>query len=181
MKNIHKINQHIYITNDEEIKEGDWMIRGNEQPTLVTPNFFWDFGVRYYKIILTTKPFQSEEKGYLIHCPDNEVLEEPKQLTDLEIAIKLEEIQREEPKQETKEEPDYEKIKQALIEFRKTPMTFVPDERMYSEEDLKEAYFSAISSTGEGWNGEYANGNNPNIEEKFKEGFDEWFNKFKNK
>jgi hypothetical protein len=47
-------NQNIYITSDEEIKEGDWMIRGNEQPTLVTPNFFWDFGVRYYKIILTT-------------------------------------------------------------------------------------------------------------------------------
>jgi hypothetical protein len=47
-------NQHIYITSDEEIKDGDWMIRGNEQPTLVTPNFFWDFGVRYYKIILTT-------------------------------------------------------------------------------------------------------------------------------
>jgi hypothetical protein len=51
----------------------------------------------------------------------------------------------------------------------------------YSEEDMKEAYFSAIESTGEGWNGEYAEGNNPNIEEKFKEGFNEWFNKFKNK
>jgi hypothetical protein len=50
------IFQHIYITSDEEIKDGDWMIRGNEQPTLVTPNFFWDFGVRYYKIILTTDP-----------------------------------------------------------------------------------------------------------------------------
>jgi len=48
------IRQNIYITSDEEIKDGDWMIRGNEQPTLVTPNFFWDFGVRYYKIILTT-------------------------------------------------------------------------------------------------------------------------------
>jgi hypothetical protein len=46
--------QHIYITSDKEIKEGDWIIRDNEQPTLVTPNFFWDFGVRYYKIILTT-------------------------------------------------------------------------------------------------------------------------------
>ena len=46
--------QNIYITSDEEIKEGDWMIRDNEQPTKVTPNFFWDFGVRYYKIILTT-------------------------------------------------------------------------------------------------------------------------------
>jgi hypothetical protein len=49
-------NYNIYITNDVEIKDGDWMIRGNEQPTLVTPNFFWDFGVRYYKIILTTDP-----------------------------------------------------------------------------------------------------------------------------
>ena len=26
MKNIHKINENIYITNDEEIKEGDWVI-----------------------------------------------------------------------------------------------------------------------------------------------------------
>ena len=48
------VAQNIYITSDDEIKDGDWMIRGNEQPTLVTPNFFWDFGVRYYKIILTT-------------------------------------------------------------------------------------------------------------------------------
>jgi hypothetical protein len=44
----------LYITSDEEIKEGDWMIRGNEQPIKVTKDFFWDFGVRYYKIILTT-------------------------------------------------------------------------------------------------------------------------------
>jgi hypothetical protein len=52
---------------------------------------------------------------------------------------------------------------------------------MYSEEDLKEAYFSAISSTGEGWNAEYANGNNPNIEEKFSKGFAQWFEQFKKK
>lgn len=26
MKNIHKINNNIYITNDEEIKEGDWIL-----------------------------------------------------------------------------------------------------------------------------------------------------------
>ena len=44
----------IHITSDEDIKEGDWMIRDNEHPTKVTPNFFWDFGVRYFKIILTT-------------------------------------------------------------------------------------------------------------------------------
>ena len=54
-------------------------------------------------------------------------------------------------------------------------------ERSYSEGDLREAYFSAIKSTGEGWNGEYANGNNPNIEEKFTEGFEEWFEQFKKK
>jgi hypothetical protein len=46
----------------------------------------------------------------------------------------------EEPKQETLEEADYEKLKQSLIEFRKVPITFVPDERMYSEEDLREAF-----------------------------------------
>ena len=38
-------------------------------------------------------------------------------------------------------------------------------ERSYSEGDLREAYFSAIKSTGEGWNGEYAKGNSPDIEE----------------
>jgi hypothetical protein len=36
----------------------------------------------------------------------------------------------------SEEESDYEKIKQALIKFRKTPMTFVPDEKMYSEEEV---------------------------------------------
>jgi hypothetical protein len=54
-------------------------------------------------------------------------------------------------------------------------------ERMHSEEDLKEAYFSAISSTGEGWNAEYANGNNPNIEEEFSKGFAQWLKQFKKK
>jgi hypothetical protein len=54
-------------------------------------------------------------------------------------------------------------------------------DRMYSEEDIREAYFSAIKITGEGWNGEYAEGNNPNIEDKFSEGFKEWFEQFKKK
>lgn len=54
-------------------------------------------------------------------------------------------------------------------------------ERSYSEEDLKKAYFSAIESTGEGWNGEYAEGNNPNIEDKFSEGFNEFIEQFKKK
>lgn len=31
MKNIHKINQNIYITSDDEIKEGDWFLDDNNQ------------------------------------------------------------------------------------------------------------------------------------------------------
>lgn len=53
------------------------------------------------------------------------------------------------PKQETLEEPDYEKIKQALIEFRKTPITFVPDKRMYSEEEVKDMLFEALNKKQE--------------------------------
>jgi hypothetical protein len=49
-----EVNQHIYITSDEKIKEGDWMLRNNENPIKVTLDFFWDFGLSYYKIILTT-------------------------------------------------------------------------------------------------------------------------------
>ena len=48
-------------------------------------------------------------------------------------------------------------------------------------ENLKDAYFSAIESTGEGWNGEYAGGNNPCIKEKFEEGFNTWYENFKKK
>jgi hypothetical protein len=36
----------------------------------------------------------------------------------------------------SEEEPDYDKIKEALVEIRKIPMTFSPDERMYSEEEV---------------------------------------------
>ncbi len=55
------------------------------------------------------------------------------------------------------------------------------DKNKYSDEDLRTAYFSGIKTTGEGWNGEYANGNNPSIEEEFQEEFQEWFEQFKKK
>ena len=73
------------------------------------------------------------------------------------------------------------KITNGNFHFNVVPFTEPQQERSYSEGDLREAYFSAIKSTGEGWNGEYANGNNPNIEEKFTEGFEEWFEQFKKK
>jgi hypothetical protein len=89
-----------------------------------------------------------------------------------------------EPKQETLEEAAerYKSLKlpddlyDGFIEGAKWQQ-----ERMYSEEELRKAYFSGISSTGEGWNGEYADGSDPNIEEKFSEGFTQWFKQFKKK
>lgn len=185
----------IYITSNEEIEEGDY---GYDQVhncvVRITENLLGNY--LYKKIILTTdvdlikdgvqaindeflewfiqnptceevvvtygvlNPFQSEERGYLIHCSDNEVLEEPKQLTDLEIAIKLEEIERE-PKERT-------------IEDAAAGNT-------HNKEYIKQIFFEAIKVTGEGCNGEYAEGNNPIIEEVFNEEFENWFNRFKNK
>ena len=49
MKNIHVLNQQIYITTDEEIKEGDWFISKEGD---LHNNFGWNFGDR--KVILTT-------------------------------------------------------------------------------------------------------------------------------
>jgi hypothetical protein len=51
----------------------------------------------------------------------------------------------------------------------------------YSEEDMREAYLTAIRSTGEGWNGEYANGNCPNIEKTFNDGFEIFIEQYKTK
>lgn len=180
------INQNIYITSDEEIKEGDAVIH--------------DFGMGYElenpcdsdnlksntrsKIILTTDPdliadgvqaiddeflewfvknpnceFVEVEKGKILnqgsYITGNIVTkgyyeiiipkEEPKQLTHLEIAIKIEEIEREERKQETLEVfaermstiidgvDSYSRkgCKNAVIEGAKWQA-----ERMYSEEEV---------------------------------------------
>ena len=97
-------------------------------------------------------------------------------------------IPKEEPKQETLEEDllntaiqvvgdnNITTIKEFLVKHKWQA------ERMYSEEDLKEVYFSAIKSTGEGRNGEYASGNSPvDIKKEFNEEFEKWFEQFKKK
>jgi hypothetical protein len=91
-------------------------------------------------------------------------------------------LPQEEPKQETLEEAA-EKYwaKQPYNQDAFEEGAKWQADRMYSEEDLREAYLSAIKTTGEGWNGEYAEGNDPNIEEKFSEGFTQWFEQFKKK
>ena len=53
MKNIHKINENIYITSNEEIKEGDWVITYNGLLAKVITEFEWHFK-NSKKIILTT-------------------------------------------------------------------------------------------------------------------------------
>jgi hypothetical protein len=119
-ENLQVTNQHIYITSDEEIKEGDWVIT----PTNDIIQWAKVFRPDGKKIIITTdqdliaegiqpiddtflewfvnnpscefvdvryevlKPFQSVDKGYMIHLPDNEVLGEPKQETLEEAAKK---------------------------------------------------------------------------------------------
>jgi len=60
MKNIHKINENIYITSDEEIKDGDWVIKisslykggGSIQKYSFIDRQFED--ITFKKIILTT-------------------------------------------------------------------------------------------------------------------------------
>ncbi len=47
------VSNHIYITNDEEIKEGDWVITNNGLLAKVTTEFDWHF-INSKKIILTT-------------------------------------------------------------------------------------------------------------------------------
>jgi len=142
-KNDSYTNQHIYITSDKEIKEGDWLFANqgvNKIVEIKEGNYPYGsinnkgdkiFNSKHWKskIILTTdqsldgvqaiddeflewfvknpscesvevryevlRPFQSVDKGYKIHLPDNEVLGEPKQEQRKMIMEKLKQIGKE--------------------------------------------------------------------------------------
>ena len=174
MKNIYELNQNIYITSDEEIKEGDWFLEKAGRQYPIHWNDVDKLNRHCKKIILTTDPLldgvQSIDDEFLEWFVKNPNCEFVK--TDLvpvnefgseitvtsygfdkfkykiiipkEVPNLTDEKGRPmtywgglaEPSQEPLEEADYEKLKQSLIEFRKVPITFVPDERMYSEEDM---------------------------------------------
>jgi hypothetical protein len=70
--------------------------------------------------------------------------------------------------QEPIKEPDYNKIiEKSLVELRKQPMSFVPDKRMYSEEEALELLHSRMRYT---------------LGEDYKEMTTiKWFEKFKKK
>jgi hypothetical protein len=171
------IFQHIYITSDEEIKDGDWMIRGNEQPTLVTPNFFWDFGVRYYKIILTTDPtliadgvqaIDDEFLEWFVKNPTCDFVEVDRDEREVgnhlggiatEYGYYKIIIPEEEPKKETLEEAAerHDSDRDSFIAGAKYMA-----ERMYSEEDLRRAYIV---------------GKHGGVNQTYYD-FDEWFEQF---
>ena len=191
-----KPNRHISITSDEEIKEGDWFMDDNNSLKTSYKLSHVQFA-NPKKIILTTDQDLIEDG---VQAIDDEFLEwfvKNPSCEEVEIGSSFYMfsyknsitnyyiiIPKEQPKQETtleefiESQPYYGTCTYEYKEGIEVGAKW-QQERSYSEEDMKEAYFSAIKSTGEGWNGEYANGNNPNIEEKFTEGFDEWFEKFK--
>ena len=231
-------NLNIYITSDEEIKEGNWIGYPNLKNWVPVKYLGGDLIGSEKKIILTTdqdlikagvQAIDDEFLEWFVKNPTCEEVEietkdnwyihtgsgkywedEPvrmKRLLNLgdyeyKIIIPQEEPETSYVKSETKflgieftlkdgfkqfipKQETLEEAIKRLVElnrqdaFREGAKSQL--ERMYSEEDLRKAYFSGISSTGEGWNGEYANGNNPNIEEKFSEGFEKWFEQFKKK
>ena len=184
--------KHIYITSNEEIKEGDYFLYDEIEIRYKTNGTEYHgrdlchiSGNRRYpvnkskKIILTTdqdligvqtiddeflewfvknpsceevevsyevlKPFESENKGYLIHCPDNEPLEEPKDVVlGSKTSLDAQMLDRFEPKQETLEKAAHEYFKRGQLGFEKaadTEEAFLKGakwqaERMYSEEEV---------------------------------------------
>jgi hypothetical protein len=95
---------------------------------------------------------------------------------------------KEEPKQQTLKEEFYKYGKSLGISINDLQRLMLlskqqqeQNKNIYSEADMREAYFTAIRSTGEGWNGEYANGNCPNIEKTFIDGFEIFIEQYKKK
>lgn len=43
------------------------------------------------------------------------------------------------------------------------------------KKEQENSFFAGIHCTGEGWNAEYANGNNPDVGTEFKEDFEQYY------
>ncbi|CAB4175281.1 hypothetical protein UFOVP972_136 [uncultured Caudovirales phage] len=198
-------NQHLYITSDEEIKEGvnQWYLdKFLNKPRNSSGS---QYGEKQDVIILTTDQdlikdgVQAIDDNFLEWFVENPSCEE------VEIVYDYFQINQDNPVTRgstalvqqykiiiPKEEHKQETLKEAAERYenkdqhKRSKLDFIEGAkwqhaRMYSEEDLREAYFSAIKSTGEGWNGEYTGGNNPNIEEVFGVEFETWKEQFKKK
>ncbi len=112
MKNIHKINNNIYITSDEEIKDGDWCLSKLNEVVRFGKNFTSSL---YKKIILTTdqdlikdgvQAIDDEFLEWFVKNPSCESVEVKELLSNSGNAFYGYKIiiPKEEPKQETLEE-----------------------------------------------------------------------------
>ena len=163
----HCKNYHLYITSDEEIKFDEYYL-GEDSNIYCLVSGVNSNGK---KIILTTDQDLIKDG---VQAIDDEFLEwfvknpncEEVEVTKVDTFKKTNEVYvdeitggnyyeiikhnkiilpQEEPKQETIEELDYNKIiEQSLVELRKQPMSFVPDKIMYSEEEVRTAIFTSF-------------------------------------
>ena len=49
--------------------------------------------------------------------------------------------------------------------------------RKMHKNEIEDAFFGGINDTGEGRNGEYASGNNPNVKTVFRKEYEQYYNK----
>ena len=180
-------NQNIYITSDEEIKEEDWyyLPRTNsvhkciEDPAEL--NLERRLGVA--KIILTTdqdlikdgvQAIDDEFLEWFVKNPSFEFVEVTEYLdSGFSYGYKII-IPKEEPKQETLEEVAKNATKMYVNEREKQTvyLSFIEgakwqQERMYSEEELHNAFYNGWLYRGEDY--------------QFPKAKKEWFKQFKNK
>lgn len=183
--------RHIYITNDSEIKVGDWCFDINGKIFKHENHFPISIGQR--KIILTTDPnlikdgvqaIDDEFLEWFVKNPSCEEVEVTRDFADEGIkgityyGKYFIIIPQEEPKQETLEEAaeslfnDFQKENPIVPknDIRPFKLGFIKcakwqAERMYSEEDMKEAFKQGQNY--ENFDGEYS--------------FKEWFEQFKKK
>jgi hypothetical protein len=173
-----RTNQNIYITDNSEIREGDWIYNEEREPSVI--QCIGKGSLRgWKKIILTTDPDLIQDGVQAIDdeflqwfvknpsCKGVEIKyrynfyagqdlthykiiipqEKPKQLTDLEIAIKLEEIERKELKQETLEEAAESYRRSTERKDRNGVEIFEGDylvDRYEDEEGLHESFFQVV-------------------------------------
>ena len=227
-KTVNVLTQNIYITNDEEIKQGDYVCASGGFRFVKTLNkdkakTFKDDGIvskqnpssschlsNYKKIILTTDQDLIKDG---VQAIDDEFLEwfvknpscERVEVERLDTFKKTNEvyvdeiaggnyyeiikqykiiIPQEEHKQEILEEHNIS-VKEALLLMRKAPITFVPNKKMYSEEEFLE--FSEWVSHND-WvylpsKGYWVNEEQEELEQKLssKEILNLWFEQFKKK
>jgi len=157
MKNIHQIGKNIYITNDEEIKEGDWIFNDKTEPSILTSilMFIGRGSLRgCKKIILTTdqnliadgvQAIGEEFLEWFVKNSNCESVDVVKCRGYLHLSYMIM-IPQEEPKQQTTLEEVAEReaslfYEKGSLDFNKYRQVFIEgakwqEKRMYSEEDM---------------------------------------------